>query len=98
MFIGQHEEILIPHVEYLNITPDHQLEVMKKGQNLVDLMARLFDQLSHLIEKVDPDIVIIGDAASSMASALVAHRMGLPIAHTKTGLRTYVTTSPSSVG
>ncbi len=92
---GQHRDLLTPHLETLGMTPDFQLDVMHKGQSLEQLMAQLFEQLPSVFEKTHPDIVIIqGDTASALASAIIAHKEDLPLAHIEAGLRTHDRTSP----
>ncbi|MBL4893484.1 MAG: UDP-N-acetylglucosamine 2-epimerase (non-hydrolyzing) [Emcibacter sp.] len=92
---GQHTDLLTPQLESLNIKPDYQLDVMREGQSLDQLMERLFIQLPGIFDQCQPDIVIIqGDTASALAAAIIAHKKGLPIAHIEAGLRTYDRTSP----
>ncbi|MBL4800627.1 MAG: UDP-N-acetylglucosamine 2-epimerase (non-hydrolyzing) [Emcibacter sp.] len=92
---GQQKDLLTPHLENLEITPDFQLDVMRKGQSLDQLMERLFVQLPDIFDECQPDIVIIqGDTASALASAVIAHKKNLPIAHIEAGLRTYDKSSP----
>ncbi|MCK5425301.1 MAG: UDP-N-acetylglucosamine 2-epimerase (non-hydrolyzing) [Emcibacter sp.] len=92
---GQHTDLLTPHLDTLRITPDFQLNVMRKGQSLDQLMAHLLTQLPNVFENSSPDIVIVqGDTASALASATIAHEKGLPVAHIEAGLRTYDKASP----
>lgn len=92
---GQHREILTAHLDCLDIKPDFQLDVMREGQELDQLMAQLFAQLPDVFDQARPDIVIIqGDTASAFATAIVAHKKGLPVAHIEAGLRTHDLMSP----
>jgi len=92
---GQHKDLLVPHLDTFGIKPDFQLEVMCREQNLDQLITQLFEQLPSVFDRCQPDIVIIqGDTASAYASAIVAHKKRLPIAHIEAGLRTYDKSSP----
>lgn len=92
---GQHTDLLTPHLDTLGIIPDFQLNVMREGQSLDQLMEQLFAQLPAVFDRCQPDIVIVqGDTASALASAIIADKKGLPIAHIEAGLRTYDKASP----
>ncbi len=92
---GQHRDLMPPHLDSLGITPDFQLNVMRKEQCLDQLMAQLFAQLPSAFDNARPDIVIIqGDTASALASAILAYKKNLPIAHIEAGLRTHDKSSP----
>lgn len=92
---GQHRDLLTPQLDTLGVQPDFHLNVMREEQCLDQLMAQLFTQLPAAFDRSCPDIVIIqGDTASALASAIIAHKKGLPIAHIEAGLRTHDKTSP----
>lgn len=92
---GQHKDILSQHLDTFNLVPDYQLDVMRKDQSLDQLMAQLFAQLPRVLDHANPDIVIIqGDTASAMASAVIAAKKGIPLAHIEAGLRTHDISSP----
>lgn len=92
---GQQKDLLSPHMKYLGIVADYALDVMRRGQTLEQLLMHLFKQLPHVFDRLSPDMVIIqGDTASAMASAIVAAKKFLPIAHIEAGLRTYDRESP----
>ncbi len=92
---GQHRDILTAHLDCLNIKPDFALDVMRAGQSLDHLMDQLFARLPDMFDQAQPDMVIIqGDTASAFASAMIASRKGLPLAHIEAGLRTHDLTSP----
>ncbi len=92
---GQHKDLLPLHMSSLNLKADVQLNVMRKGQSLDQLMAQLFAQLPEVFQKFRPDIAIIqGDTASALACAIIARKKQCPIAHIEAGLRTYDHNSP----
>ena len=92
---GQHTDLLSQHLDTFGLIPDFQLDVMRKGQSLDQLMAQLFAQLPRILDHVHPDIVVIqGDTASAMASGVIAAKKGIPLAHIEAGLRTHDTSSP----
>jgi len=92
---GQHRDILTAHLDCLNIKPDFMLDVMRAGQSLDQLMDQLFTRLPDVLDQARPDMVIIqGDTASAFATAIIASRKGLPLAHIEAGLRTHDLTSP----
>ncbi|MCF8474796.1 MAG: UDP-N-acetylglucosamine 2-epimerase (non-hydrolyzing) [Emcibacter sp.] len=92
---GQHKDLLDPHFTSLNIEPDYCLNVMRKGQSLDQLMALLFEQLPDLFDQASPHMVIIqGDTATALASAIIAHKKNIPLVHIEAGLRTYDISSP----
>ena len=92
---GQHKDLLPLHMNSLNLKADVQLNVMRKGQSLDQLMAQLFAQLPEVFQKFRPDIAIIqGDTASALACAIIARKKQCPIAHIEAGLRTYDHNSP----
>ncbi len=92
---GQHKDLLPPHMNSLNLKADVQLNVMRKGQSLDQLMAQLFAQLPKVFQKFRPDIAIVqGDTASALACAIIARKKQCPIAHIEAGLRTYDHKSP----
>jgi len=92
---GQHRNLLPAQLDCLNMRPDFKLDVMRAGQSLDQLMAQLFAQLPAVLDQAHPDMVIIqGDTASAFATAIIAHKKGIPVAHIEAGLRTHDLTSP----
>ncbi len=92
---GQHRDLSSPHMDHCRITPDARLDVMREGQGLDQLMARLCEQLPRIFDQFRPHIVLIqGDTASALASAITAQKHNCPIAHIEAGLRTYDRNSP----
>lgn len=92
---GQHREMLNGVTELFGINADYDLEVMKKGQTLADMTARIIDGIEWVLEEEKPDLVLVhGDTASAFAAALAAFYMKIPVGHVEAGLRTYDISSP----
>ena len=92
---GQHREMLDGVTELFGINADYDLEVMKKGQTLADMTARIIDGIEWVLEEEKPDLVLVhGDTASAFAAALSAFYMKIPVGHVEAGLRTYDISSP----
>ena len=85
---GQHRAMLDPVLSVSEITPHHDLAVMRPGQTLERLTARLLLKIGAVIEREHPDIVIVqGDTADAFTGALAAYYHRVRIAHVEAGLR-----------
>jgi UDP-N-acetylglucosamine 2-epimerase (non-hydrolysing) len=89
---GQHKELLEPYWEVFNITPDYELGIIKKGQNLSSLTARAIVAIEELLTKIknefEPDVIVSqGDTTTVMASSIVAFYNNIKFAHIEAGLR-----------
>lgn len=86
---GQHREMLAPIVELFEIEVHHDLRVMRPGQGLNDLFARLLGTASDLLNTIRPDRVLVhGDTTTAAAVSLAAFHENIPVAHVEAGLRT----------
>ncbi|APT92127.1 UDP-N-acetylglucosamine 2-epimerase [Corynebacterium phocae] len=86
---GQHKEMLAQVNKMFGIEPDHDLELMKPGQQLNDLVARAIAGLDKIIAEEKPDAIISqGDTSTAMAAALAGFHRGVKIIHLEAGLRT----------
>lgn len=86
---AQHRDLLDPMLALFGLAADHDLAVMREGQPLAALTARLLEGLDAIIEEARPDIVVAqGDTTSMMVASLVAFYRGIPFAHVEAGLRT----------
>ncbi|HUB99585.1 MAG TPA: UDP-N-acetylglucosamine 2-epimerase (non-hydrolyzing) [Solirubrobacterales bacterium] len=96
---GQHYDRLMSDVflEELGVpAPDHMLEV-GSGSHAVQT-ARTMERLEPVLENERPDLVIVpGDVNSTLAAALTAVKMGIPVAHIESGLRSFDMTMPEEV-
>lgn len=92
---GQHREMLDQVLHLFEITPDYDLNIMKKGQDLYDITSRVLTGLRDILKEATPDIVLVhGDTTTSTATALAAFYQQIPVAHIEAGLRTHNIYSP----
>lgn len=92
---GQHREMLDQVLEIFDITPDFDLNIMKHGQNLYDVTARVLTGMGDILKEALPDIVLVhGDTTTSTAAALAAFYEQIPVGHVEAGLRTHNIYSP----
>lgn len=92
---GQHREMLDQVLRIFDITPDYDLNIMKQGQDLYDVTARVLVGMRDVLDKVKPDVVLVhGDTTTSTAAALAAFYRQIPVGHVEAGLRTHNIYSP----
>lgn len=92
---GQHAEMLQQVLAVFQITPDYDLKIMRPGQTLTEITIETMTKLEPIIQKEQPDIVLVhGDTSSAYASALVAFYNRVAIGHVEAGLRTWDKYSP----
>lgn len=92
---GQHREMLDQVLRLFNIEPDYDLNIMKQGQDLYDVTARILTGMRNVLQEVQPDLVLVhGDTTTSTASALAAFYRQIPVGHVEAGLRTHNIYSP----
>lgn len=92
---GQHREMLDQVLEIFEIVPDIDLNIMKQGQDLTDVTARVLVGLRDVFKTCRPDVVLVhGDTTTSTAGALAAFYAQIPVGHVEAGLRTYNIYSP----
>ncbi|EXY63029.1 UDP-N-acetylglucosamine 2-epimerase [Bacteroides fragilis str. 3719 T6] len=92
---GQHREMLDQVLKVFHITPDYDLNIMKQGQDLYDVTARVLMGMRDILKKELPDVVLVhGDTTTSVAAALAAFYQQIPVGHVEAGLRTYNVYSP----
>ncbi|WP_417530277.1 non-hydrolyzing UDP-N-acetylglucosamine 2-epimerase [Marinobacter lipolyticus] len=86
---GQHREMLDQVLNLFEITPDHDLNIMKPGQDLTDVTCAILDGLREVLGQERPDIVLVhGDTATTFATSLAAYYQQIPVGHVEAGLRT----------
>ena len=86
---GQHREMLDQVLHIFDIHPDFDLNIMKQGQDLYDVTARVLLGMRDVLANAKPDAVFVhGDTTTSMAAALAAFYQQIPVAHVEAGLRT----------
>ncbi len=92
---GQHREMLDQVLSIFDITPDYDLNIMKQGQDLTDVTARVLTGMRDVFAQCRPDVVLVhGDTTTSMAAALAAFYQHIPVGHVEAGLRTHNVYSP----
>lgn len=92
---GQHRELLKPILEFFEIRPDVDLDLMRPGQDLTDVMTEGMRRLRDVWKRRRPDVVCIqGDTITCAAAAAAAFLEGIPLAHVEAGLRTHDIRSP----
>ena len=92
---AQHREMLDQVLSLFGITPDVDLNLMRPGQQLPELTARVITGVSEVLQQERPDVVLIqGDTTTVMATALAAFYHKIPVGHVEAGLRSYDRYSP----
>lgn len=92
---GQHRQMLDQVLQIFDITPDFDLNIMKQGQDLYDVTARVLTGMRDVFQQVRPDVVLVhGDTTTSTAAALAAFYQQIPVGHVEAGLRTHNIYSP----
>ena len=92
---GQHREMLDQVLKIFEVTPDYDLNIMKQGQDLTDVTARVLTGLRDVLKECRPDVVLVhGDTTTSTAGALAAFYAQIPVGHVEAGLRTHNIYSP----
>jgi UDP-N-acetylglucosamine 2-epimerase (non-hydrolysing) len=92
---AQHREMLDQVLEFFEIKPDYDLDLMKPGQNLYSLTATIIESLKPVLEDFNPDFVFVhGDTTTTMAGSIASFYSGAKVCHIEAGLRTQNKLSP----
>ena len=92
---GQHREMLDQVLKIFDVKPDYDLNIMKQGQDLTDVTARVLTGLRDVFKECHPDVVLVhGDTTTSAAGALAAFYAQIHVGHVEAGLRTHNIYSP----
>ena len=92
---GQHRQMLDQVLDLFEITPDFDLNIMKQGQDLYDVTARVLTGMRDILKEAKPDVVLVhGDTTTSTTAALAAFYQQIPVGHVEAGLRTHNIYSP----
>ena len=92
---GQQREMLDQVLKIFDIKPDYDLNIMKQGQDLYDVTARVLTGMRDVLKEVKPDVVLVhGDTTTSTVAALAAFYQQIPVGHVEAGLRTHNIYSP----
>lgn len=91
---GQHREMLDQVLTIFDIKPDYDLNIMKQGQDLYDVTARVLIGMRDIFKQCRPDVVLVHGDTTSTAAALAAFYKQIPVGHVEAGLRTHNIYSP----
>ena len=92
---AQHREMLDQVLDFFEIKPDYDLDLMKPGQNLYSLTATIIESLKPILEEFTPDYVFVhGDTTTNMAGSIASFYSGAKVCHVEAGLRTNNKLSP----
>jgi len=92
---AQHREMLDQVLDFFEIQPDYDLDLMQKGQSLNQLSARILSSVDAVLHDFQPQLVLVhGDTTTSSMVALAAFHQGIKVGHVEAGLRTYNKLSP----
>ncbi len=92
---GQHRKMLDQVLTIFDVKPDYDLNIMKQGQDLYDVTARVLTGMRDVFNECIPDVVLVhGDTTTSTAAALAAFYQQIPVGHVEAGLRTHNIYSP----
>lgn len=92
---AQHREMLDQVLDMFDITPDYDLDLMKKKQTPAEITSKILERTTKILEDEKPDLVLVhGDTATTFAGALAAFLLKIPVGHVEAGLRTGDITSP----
>jgi UDP-N-acetylglucosamine 2-epimerase (non-hydrolysing) len=92
---SQHKEMLQQVLDFFEIKPDYDLDVMKPNQDLCTLTTSILLNIGPVLKECRPELVIVqGDTTTALAGALAAYYEKIPVAHLEAGLRSYKMYSP----
>jgi len=92
---AQHRQMLDQVLELFEIAPDYDLDIMQPGQDLFDITSNVLLGVKKVLQIEEPDVVLVhGDTTTSMATAMAAFYLKIPVGHVEAGLRTYDINSP----
>ncbi|MCT3065311.1 non-hydrolyzing UDP-N-acetylglucosamine 2-epimerase [Lactiplantibacillus pentosus] len=92
---GQHKEMLTQVLEAFDVVPAFDLSIMKKQQTLFDVTTAILDKIKPILEREEPDIVLVhGDTSTTFATALACYYLQIKVGHVEAGLRTHNIYSP----
>ena len=87
---AQHREMLDQVLDFFDIIPDYDLNLMKPGQDLYGLIATIISSLQSVLDEFQPDYVYVhGDTTTTMAASIAAFYSGAKVCHVEAGLRTH---------
>lgn len=92
---AQHRQMLDQVLEFFDVKPDFDLDIMKPNQSLNELSGRIFTKIDVVLAQEKPEVILVhGDTTTSSVCAWAAFHRGVRVGHVEAGLRTYNKTSP----
>lgn len=92
---AQHREMLDQVLDFFNISPDYDLDLMKKNQNLYNLTSDIILKMKIVLEEFQPDFVFVhGDTTTTLGASIATFYSGAKLCHVEAGLRTHNKNSP----
>jgi UDP-N-acetylglucosamine 2-epimerase (non-hydrolysing) len=92
---AQHREMLDQVLDFFEIVPDYDLDLMQANQTLNGLSAKILSKIDGVLSIEKPDLVLVhGDTTTSSIVALAAFHLGITVGHVEAGLRTYNKQAP----
>lgn len=92
---AQHREMLDQVLDFFEIVPDYDLDLMQSNQSLNALSSRIIDKMDTVLTSKPFDWVLVhGDTTTSSITALAAFHLGIKVGHIEAGLRTYNKQAP----
>lgn len=87
---AQHRQMLDQVLNVFGIKPDYDLDIMKPGQGLFDIVCNVLQGLKHIMGEEKPDLVMVhGDTTTTMAASIAAFYNQMEVGHIEAGLRTW---------
>lgn len=92
---AQHRQMLDQVLDLFELSPDHDLDIMKPGQTLSGITSEILTRMDPVLSAEKPDIVLVhGDTSTTFATTLAAYYHQIPVGHVEAGLRTGNLLSP----
>lgn len=92
---AQHRQMLDQVLDFFEIVPDYDLNLMKKNQSLNELSSRILASFEEVLNEFKPDLVLVhGDTTTSTMCALAAFHQNIKVGHVEAGLRTFHKLNP----
>ncbi len=92
---AQHRQMLDQVLDFFEIVPDYDLNLMQPNQTLNGLSANILSKMDAVLHEAKPDLVLVhGDTTTSSMAALAAFQLGIKVGHVEAGLRTYNKQAP----
>lgn len=87
---AQHRGMLDQVLTLFDLTPDHDLDLMRPGQDLTSITAGVLEGVQPVLAEFRPDLVLVhGDTTTTLAATLAAYYAQVPVGHVEAGLRTH---------